>query len=59
MTTMNYNQIIVLGIPDKKIVYTQTTSFFKVLYDNGVKIYKYKKGFFIRKYFYQIIKETL
>ena len=56
---MNYNQIIVLGIPDKKIVYTQTTSFFKVLYDNGVKIYKYKKGFFIRKYFYQIIKETL
>ena len=39
------------GIPDKKIVYTQTTSFFKVLYNNGVKIYKYKKGFVHSKVF--------
>ncbi len=44
-------RIIVPGIPDKKIVYTQTTSFFKVLYDSGVKIYKYKKGFVHSKVF--------
>ena len=44
-------RIIVPGIPDKKIVYTQTASFFKVLYDNGVQIYKYKKGFVHSKVF--------
>jgi len=44
-------RIIVPGIPDKKIVYTQTTSFFKVLHDSGVKIYKYKKGFVHSKVF--------
>ena len=44
-------RIVVPGIPDKKIVYTQTTSFFKVLYNNGVKIYKYKKGFVHSKVF--------
>ncbi len=44
-------RIIVPGIPDKKIVYTQTTSFFKVLHDNGVKIYKYTKGFVHSKVF--------
>ncbi len=44
-------RIIVPGIPDKKIVYTQTTSFFKVLYDNGVKIYKFTKGFVHSKVF--------
>ncbi len=44
-------RIIVPGIPDKKIVYTQTASFFKVLYDNGVKIYKYSKGFVHSKVF--------
>ena len=38
-------RIIVPGIPDKKIVYTQTMSFFKVLHDSGVKIYKYTNGF--------------
>ncbi len=44
-------RIIVPGIPDKKIVYTQTTSFFKVLYDSGVHIYKYTKGFVHSKIF--------
>ncbi len=44
-------RIIVPGIPDKKIVYTQTTSFFKVLHDNGVHIYKYTKGFVHSKVF--------
>lgn len=44
-------RIIVPGIPDKKIVYSQTTSFFRVLHDNGVKIYKYKKGFVHSKVF--------
>ncbi len=38
-------RIIVPGIPDKKIVYTQTTSFFRVLHNSGVKIYKYTNGF--------------
>ncbi len=44
-------RIIVPGIPDKKIVYTQTTSFFKVLHDSGVKIYKYTNGFVHSKVF--------
>ncbi len=44
-------RIIVPGIPDKKIVYTQTTSFFKILHDSGVKIYKYSKGFVHSKVF--------
>ena len=44
-------RIVVPGIPDKKIVYTQTTSFFKVLHDNGVKIYKYTNGFVHSKVF--------
>ena len=44
-------RVIVPGIPDKKIAYTQTTSFFKVLHDNGIKIYKYKNGFIHSKVF--------
>ncbi len=44
-------RIIVPGIPDKKIVYTQTCSFFEVLHNNGVKIYKYTKGFVHSKVF--------
>ncbi len=43
--------IITPGIPDKKIVYTQTTSFFKVLHDNGINIYKYTNGFVHSKVF--------
>ena len=44
-------RIVLPGIPDKKIVYTQTTSFFEVLVKGGVKIYKYKKGFVHSKVF--------
>lgn len=44
-------RIVVPGIPDKKIVYTQTSSFFKLLYENGIKIYKYKDGFIHSKVF--------
>ncbi len=44
-------RIIVPGIPDKKIVYTQTSSFFKILNDNGVNIYKFSKGFVHSKVF--------
>ncbi len=44
-------RIIVPGIPDKKIVYTQTTSFFRVLHNSGVKIYKFTKGFVHSKVF--------
>lgn len=38
-------KIIVPGIPDKKIVYTQTSSFFELLSNGGVKICKFTKGF--------------
>lgn len=38
-------RIIVPGIPDKKIVYTQTSSFFELLHKGEVKIYKFTKGF--------------
>lgn len=38
-------RIIIPGIPDKKITYTQTTSFFKILHDGGVQIYQYNPGF--------------
>ena len=44
-------RIVVPGIPDKKIVYTQTTSFFIILNNNGVKIYKYTNGFVHSKVF--------
>ncbi|MBR3204335.1 cardiolipin synthase [Candidatus Saccharibacteria bacterium] len=44
-------RIIIPGIPDKKLVYTQATSFFKILHDCGVKIYKYEKGFMHSKVF--------
>ncbi len=44
-------RIIVPGIPDKKIVYTQTASFFKVLHDSNVKILKYTNGFVHSKVF--------
>ena len=44
-------RIIVPGIPDKKIVYTQTSSFFRVLHNNGVKIFKFTKGFVHSKVF--------
>ena len=39
------------GVPDKKIVYTQTSSFFPYLTKNGVKICKYNDGFVHSKVF--------
>lgn len=38
-------RIVVPGIPDKKIVYTITQSYFKTLLENNVKIYTYTPGF--------------
>ena len=43
--------IIVPGIPDKKIVYDLTSSYFEQLIKYGVKIYKYKPGFVHSKVF--------
>ena len=44
-------RIGVPGIPDKKIVYSLTTSYFETLIKNGVKIYKYTPGFVHSKVF--------
>lgn len=44
-------RIIVPGIPDKKVVYSLTTSYFEPLIKSGVKIYKYTKGFIHSKVF--------
>lgn len=44
-------KIVVPGVPDKKIVYTQTSSFFPYLTKNGVKICKYNDGFVHSKIF--------
>lgn len=44
-------RIIVPGIPDKKIVYSLTTSYFETLIKNGVKIYTYTPGFIHSKVF--------
>ena len=38
-------RIITPGIPDKKMVYSVTRSFYNVLAVNGVKIYEYTPGF--------------
>ena len=44
-------RIIVPGIPDKKIAYSLTQSYFEQLIKGGVKIYKYSKGFIHSKIF--------
>ena len=44
-------RIIVPGIPDKKIIYTLSTSYFEPLIKCGVKIYKYRNGFIHSKVF--------
>ena len=44
-------RIIVPSIPDKKLVYTLTTSYFNNLMKGGVKIYKYNPGFVHSKVF--------
>ena len=44
-------RIIVPGIPDKKLVYTVTKSYFLSLIEGGVQIYTYKPGFIHSKIF--------
>lgn len=44
-------RIVIPGVPDKKIVYDLTSSYFKPLIKYGVKIYKYTKGFVHSKVF--------
>jgi len=44
-------RIIVPGIPDKKVVYTVTKSYFLPLIEGGVQIYTYKPGFIHSKIF--------
>lgn len=44
-------RIITPGIPDKKIVYIMTQSYYERLIDAGVRIYQYKPGFIHAKSF--------
>lgn len=44
-------RIVVPGIPDKKIVYTITNSYFETLINANIKIYKYTPGFIHSKVF--------
>ena len=44
-------KIIVPGIPDKKIVYSMTKSYYGTLISSGVEIYKYPPGFIHAKGF--------
>lgn len=44
-------RIVVPGIPDKKIVYETTKSYYPILLKNGVKIYEYSPGFIHAKTF--------
>lgn len=44
-------RIIVPGIPDKKIVYATTKSYYYMLLEQGVKIYEYTPGFLHSKVF--------
>lgn len=44
-------KIIVPGIPDKKIVYFMSSSYFEILINAGVKIYTYTPGFVHSKVF--------
>ena len=44
-------RIVTPGIPDKKIVFYLTRSYYKMLIDSGVKIYEYTPGFIHGKVF--------
>ncbi|MDO4198708.1 MAG: cardiolipin synthase [Erysipelotrichaceae bacterium] len=44
-------RILVPGIPDKKLVYLVTSSYFEILVKAGVKIYRYTPGFVHAKIF--------
>lgn len=44
-------RIVLPGIPDKKMVFMLTQSYYKLLIKNGVKIYQYRPGFLHAKSF--------
>ncbi len=44
-------RIVTPGVPDKKIVFWLTQSYYRQLIDNGVKIYRYLPGFIHAKVF--------
>lgn len=44
-------RIVTPGVPDKKIIYWITQSFYRVLIESGVKIYQYRPGFLHAKCF--------
>lgn len=44
-------RLVVPAVPDKKIVYALTKSYFPELIDNGVKVYKFTPGFVHSKVF--------
>ena len=44
-------RLVMPGIPDKKNVFTLSRSFYKPLYEAGVKIYEYQPGFIHQKVF--------
>ncbi len=44
-------RVVVPHIPDKKVVYTATRSYYEVLLEAGVKVYEYKPGFIHSKTF--------
>ena len=44
-------RIVTPGVPDKKIIYWITQSFYRVLIESGVKIYQYRPGFLHAKSF--------
>ena len=44
-------RIVTPGVPDKRIIYWITQSFYRVLIEGGVKIYQYRPGFLHAKSF--------
>ena len=44
-------RIVTPGVPDKRIIYWITQSFYRVLIESGVKIYQYRPGFLHAKSF--------
>ncbi|MCD8123677.1 MAG: cardiolipin synthase [Lachnospiraceae bacterium] len=45
-------RVVTPGIPDKKLVYQMTRSYYEVLIRSGVRIYEYTPGFLHEKQFY-------
>jgi len=44
-------RVVIPGIPDKKIVYRLSRSYYKYLFDTGVRVYEYTPGFLHAKSF--------